>query len=102
MLTAKNGGTGKTSALRGTRREEQPRERESPLELEFYMLGKIVTRSQDSAPLPESWVTIHVEGKPVGFMVDTGAQHSALNQKLGPMSKKTSLVQGATGTKRYC
>ena len=35
-------------------------------------------------------------------MVDTGAQHSVLNQKLGPMSKKTSLVQGATGTKRYC
>ncbi|KAB0338665.1 hypothetical protein FD754_024414 [Muntiacus muntjak] len=35
-------------------------------------------------------------------MVDTGAQHSVLNKKLGPMSKKTSLVQGATGTKRYC
>ena len=34
-------------------------------------------------------------------MVDTGAQYSVLNQKLGPMSKKTSLVQGATGTKRY-
>ena len=35
-------------------------------------------------------------------MVDTEAQHSVLNQKLGPMSKKTSLVQGATETKRYC
>ena len=35
-------------------------------------------------------------------MVDTGTQHSVLNQRLGPMSKKTSLVQGATGTKRYC
>ena len=35
-------------------------------------------------------------------MVDTGTQHSVLNQKLGPMSKKTSLVQGATGTKSYC
>ena len=35
-------------------------------------------------------------------MVDTGTQHSVLNQKLGPMSKKTSLVQGAMGTKRYC
>lgn len=34
-------------------------------------------------------------------MVDTGAQYSVLNQKFGPMSKKTSLVQGATGTKRY-
>ena len=45
--------------------------------------------SQGSAPLPESWVTIHVEGKPIGFMVDTGAQHSVLNQKLGPVSKRT-------------
>ena len=35
-------------------------------------------------------------------MVDTGAQHSVLNQKLEPMSRKTSLVQGATGTKTYC
>ena len=43
---------------------------------------------QGLAPLPESWITIHVEGKPVGFMVDTGAQYSALNQKDGPMSKK--------------
>ena len=37
-------------------------------------------------------VTINVEGKPVGFMVETGAQYSVLNQKFGPMSKKTSLV----------
>ena len=34
-------------------------------------------------------------------MVDMGAQYSVLNQHFGPMSKKTSLVQGATGTKRY-
>ena len=88
------------SALRGTRREEQPRKRKSPLELEFYMRGKTVTRGVKT--LPESWITIHVEGKPIGFMVDTGAQHSVLNQKLGTMSKKTSLVQGAMGTKRYC
>ena len=43
-LTAKNGGTRKMSALRGTQRGEQPRERESPLELKFYMRGKTVTR----------------------------------------------------------
>ena len=43
-----------------------------------------------------------MEGKTVGFMVDTGTQYSVLNQKLGPMSKKTSLVQGAMGKKRYC
>ena len=40
----RDGGTGKVSALRGTRREEQPREREFPLELEFYMWEKTVTR----------------------------------------------------------
>ena len=34
-------------------------------------------------------------------MVGTGAQYSVLNQKFGLMSKKTSLVQGDTGTKRY-
>ena len=34
-------------------------------------------------------------------MVDTGAQYSVLNQKDGPMSKKSSWVQGATGAKRY-
>ena len=34
-------------------------------------------------------------------MVDMGAQYSVLNQKDGPMSEKTSWVQGATGTKRY-
>ena len=56
---------------------------------------------QGPAPLPESWVTIHVEGKPVGFIVDTGAQYSVLNRKDRQMSKKTSWVQGATGTKRY-
>ena len=41
------------------------------------------------------------KGKPIGFMVDIGAQHSVFNQNLGPMSKRTSLVQGAMGTKRY-
>ena len=34
-------------------------------------------------------------------MVDTRAQYSDLNWKDGPMSKKTSWVQGATGTKQY-
>ena len=61
---------------------------------------RIATRGgQGSKPLPESWVTINVEEKPIGFMVDTGAQYSVLNQKDGPMSKKSSWVQGATGTK---
>ena len=53
-LTAKKGGTGKMSALRGTQREEQPREREFPLELEFYMRGKTVTRGVKTRHLSPS------------------------------------------------
>ena len=52
----------------------------------------VIGGGHGAAPLPESWVTINVEGKLVGFMVDMGAQYSVLNQKFGPMSKKTSLV----------
>ena len=40
-----------------------------------------IRRGQGSVPLPESWVTIHVEEKPVGFMVDTGAQYSVLTPR---------------------
>ena len=77
------------------------RERISPGTRVLYAGEDSKEGIQDSAPLPVSWVTIHVEEKPVGFMVDTGAQHSVLNKKLGPVSKRTSLVQGAMGTKRY-
>ena len=87
---------------RDPKRGTTQRERISPGTRVLYAGEDSDKGSQDSAPLPESWVTIHVEGKPVGFMADNGAQHSVLNQKLGPMSTKTSLVQGATGTKRYC
>lgn len=34
-------------------------------------------------------------------MVDTGAQYSVLNKTMEPLSQKTSLVQGATGSKVY-
>lgn len=40
-------------------------------------------------------------GRPVTFLVDTGAQHSVLNKNIGPLSAKTSFVQGATGGKVY-
>ena len=52
------------------------------------------------APLPENRVTLRVEGKPTQFLVDTGVQHSIL-QTDGPVSKKRSWVQEATGTKMY-
>lgn len=40
-------------------------------------------------------------GKPTTFLVDTGAQHSVLTTTDGPMSQKTSWVQGATGGRAY-
>ena len=47
-----------------------------------YMQEMItIRRGQGSVPLPESWVTIHVEEKPVDFMVDTGAQYSVLTPR---------------------
>ena len=51
--------------------------------------------SQGSAPLPEPRVTLKVEGQPVKFLVDTGAQHSVLLQPQGKLANKTSWVQGA-------
>lgn len=43
---------------------------------------------QGSDPLPEPGVTLRVEGKPVQFLVDTGAQHSVLLESAGPLSNK--------------
>lgn len=42
-----------------------------------------------------------MEGKPVNFLVDTGAQYSVLRKPLGPVSQKTSWVIGATGNEQY-
>ncbi|KAK1334887.1 hypothetical protein QTO34_004458 [Cnephaeus nilssonii] len=44
---------------------------------------------------------LKVEGRPVNFLVDTGAQFSVLKSPLGKLSGKTSVVQGATGHKKY-
>ncbi|CAD7671646.1 unnamed protein product [Nyctereutes procyonoides] len=57
--------------------------------------------NQGSAPLPQPRVSLKVEGQPVKFLVDTGAQHSVLLQPQGKLANKTSWVQGATGTKQY-
>ncbi|CAD7677310.1 unnamed protein product [Nyctereutes procyonoides] len=52
-------------------------------------------------PPPEPQITLKVGGQPVTFLVDTGAQHSVLTEAKGPLSSKTSWVQGATGGKLY-
>lgn len=41
-----------------------------------------------------------MEGSPVQFLVDTGAQHSVLTKPYGKLSKNSSWVQGATGVKK--
>ena len=52
-------------------------------------------------PLPKPRVTLRVEGTPVDFLVDTGAQYSVLLKPQGKLAGKTSWVQGATGMKQY-
>ena len=42
-----------------------------------------------------------MEGNPVQFLVDTGAQHSVLIRPHGKISEKSSWVQGATRIKKY-
>ena len=51
--------------------------------------------------LSEPRVTLSVEGKPLGFLVDTGAQHSVFIKAEGLLSTKKSWIQGATGAKQY-
>lgn len=57
--------------------------------------------SQGQEPPPEPRITLEVGGRPVTFLIDTGAQHSVLTSERGPLSSKTSWVQGATGGKLY-
>ena len=42
-----------------------------------------------------------MEGTPIEFLVDSGAEHSVLLDPRGKLSSKTSWVQGATGMKKY-
>ena len=74
--------TGEESALKENREKSPPGKKHLPRGPTSYMQEMIGIRGgQGSTPLPESWVTIHVEGKPVGFMVDTGAQYSVLTPR---------------------
>ncbi|KAK1334934.1 hypothetical protein QTO34_004506 [Cnephaeus nilssonii] len=50
-----------------------------------------------SAHIIEPRVTLQVRGKPVSFLVDTGAAYSVLTEPMGPMTSKKTSVQGATG-----
>ncbi|KAK1346506.1 hypothetical protein QTO34_000362 [Cnephaeus nilssonii] len=42
-------------------------------------------------------VTLQVGGKPVSFLVDTGAAYSVLTESMGPVTSKKTAVQEATG-----
>lgn len=52
-------------------------------------------------PLPEPRVTLKVEGTPLDFLIDTGAEYSVLQQPLGKLNSKKTVVTGATGQKMY-
>nr|YP_009109693.1 protease [Baboon endogenous virus strain M7] len=56
---------------------------------------------QGSGAPPEPRLTLSVGGHPTTFLVDTGAQHSVLTKANGPLSSRTSWVQGATGRKMH-
>ena len=65
--------------LKKKKKKSPPGKKNLPRRPTFYMQEMITIRGgQSSVPLPESWVTIPVEEKPVSFMVDTGAQYSVL------------------------
>jgi predicted aspartyl protease len=42
-----------------------------------------------------------VEGTPMDFLVDTGAEHSVLKHLLGKIKNKRTIVIGVTGQKKY-
>ena len=42
-----------------------------------------------------------MEGTPVNFLIDTGAEHSVLTNPLGKLGSKKTMVIGATGSKFY-
>lgn len=42
-----------------------------------------------------------MEGTPVNFLIDTGAEYSVLKTPLGKTKKEKTLVIGATGQKSY-
>ena len=98
MHIVKSEDTGEESALKKkqtkNRGKSPPGKKHLPQGPTSYMQEMITIRGgQGSVPLPESWVTIHVEEKPVGFMVDTGAQYSVLTSRQ---------VREFLGTIGYC
>lgn len=42
-----------------------------------------------------------MEGTPLDFLIDTGAEYSVLQQPLGKLNSKKTVVIGATGQKMY-
>lgn len=47
-------------------------------------------------------VTLKIGGKPVSFLVDTGATYSVLKKPEEPSSKPAIPIQGATGKTKLC
>ncbi|CAD7680251.1 unnamed protein product [Nyctereutes procyonoides] len=83
------------------RKEQEEREDKRDKRRNKELTRILATGCQGQEPPPEPRITLKVGGQPVTFLVDTGAQHSVLTEAKGPLSSKTSWVQGATGGKLY-
>lgn len=44
-------------------------------------------------------VKLQIGGQIIDFMVDTGAEHSVVTQKVAPLSGRETTIIGATGTR---
>lgn len=80
----------------------QAKQERTRKEVQVLELGEVSDwRRRSLDPLPEPRVTLKVEGTPVNFHIDTGAQHSVLTETQRKLSHKKSWVQGATGINQY-
>ncbi|KAK1346051.1 hypothetical protein QTO34_008520 [Cnephaeus nilssonii] len=61
------------------------------------LAGAALMNTCSLSPESEPRVTLQVGGKPVSFLVDTGAAYSVLTEPMGPVTSKKTSVQGATG-----
>lgn len=50
----------------------------------------------------KSMVTLQIGGKPVSFLVDTGATYSILTKPMGQITTKKTSMQGAMGKSTLC
>lgn len=90
MLIAKKKDIGQGNARR---RKEGP--------LRYWPQKKMIRGDGVWTPSPAPRVTLTVEGTPMDFLVDTGAEYSVQKQPLGKLKNTKTIIIGATGQKQY-